>query len=66
MVESTRVELLRLVLQKEKGVFPRACKDLFWNMSKILNLFYLNDDGFTSNDMLSVVKAVLYEPVILE
>ncbi|CAM8877053.1 unnamed protein product [Rhodiola kirilowii] len=66
IVEGSRVELLRLVVRQENNEVPRACKDLFWNMSKILNFFYLNDDGFTSNDMLNVVKDVFYEPVLLE
>uniref|UniRef100_A0A7N0T996 Ent-kaurene synthase n=1 Tax=Kalanchoe fedtschenkoi TaxID=63787 RepID=A0A7N0T996_KALFE len=65
IIEFHRAELLRLVLQQGKNDLPRACKDLFWNMSKILNLFYLKDDGFTSDDMLEVVKAVLHEPVNL-
>ncbi|PRQ30350.1 putative ent-kaurene synthase [Rosa chinensis] len=41
-----RRELQRLVLQKDSLV-PRACKDLFWNMCKIVHLFYAKHDGFT-------------------
>jgi ent-kaurene synthase len=52
---------------KEKGsLVPRDCKDLFWKMMKVLNLFYMKDDGFTSNEMMySTVNAVLKDPIIL-
>ena len=61
---SKRRELLRLVLQEKDSVIPRACKDLFWKMSQVLNLFYAKDDGFTSNEMIGVVKGVIEEPVV--
>ncbi|KAH7843080.1 hypothetical protein Vadar_012437 [Vaccinium darrowii] len=31
----------------------------------VQNLFYMKDDGFTSNDMIHVVKAILHEPLSL-
>lgn len=63
-VNSKRRELLRLVLQEKDSIVPRACKDLFWNMSQVCHLFYANDDGFTSDEMINVAKAVIEEPVI--
>ncbi|XP_008809130.1 ent-kaur-16-ene synthase, chloroplastic isoform X1 [Phoenix dactylifera] len=64
IVDSSRAELLRLVLQNEGSVVPRACKDLFWKMSRILHLFYMKNDGFTSpTEMVSAVNAVIYEPL---
>lgn len=62
-IDSKRRELLRLVLLEKGSVVPRACKDLFWKMSKVLHLFYANDDGFTSEHMIDAVKAVVYEPI---
>lgn len=59
-----RIELLRLVLQEKGSIVPRACKDLFWKMSQVLNLFYAKDDGFTSDEMIGVVKGVIEEPVV--
>ncbi|OMP00169.1 hypothetical protein CCACVL1_03450 [Corchorus capsularis] len=66
LIQDRRRELLRLVLQENGSVVPRACKELFWNMSKILHFFYIKDDGFTSNDMITAVNSVLYEPIFLD
>ncbi|XP_024018801.1 ent-kaur-16-ene synthase, chloroplastic isoform X2 [Morus notabilis] len=64
IVKSQKRELLRLVLQDKDSIVPRACKDLFWKMSQVLHLFYANDDGFTSNEMINVAMGVLEEPVV--
>ncbi|KEH38225.1 Ent-kaurene synthase [Medicago truncatula] len=66
VIEDNRRELLRLVLQEKGSFVPRDCKDLFWKMMKVLNLFYMKDDGFTSNEMHSTVNAVLKDPIILD
>jgi len=64
IISSTRIELLRLVLQREESVVPRDCKELFWKMSKVLHLFYLRTDGFTSpKEMMAAVNAVIHEPL---
>ncbi|KAK2369179.1 ent-copalyl diphosphate synthase, chloroplastic [Trifolium repens] len=66
VIEDERRELLRLVLKEKGSLVPRDCKDLFWKMMKVLNLFYMKDDGFTSNEMMySTVNAVLKDPIIL-
>jgi len=63
-ISSNRRELLRLVLQSEGSVVPRACKELFWKMSKVLHLFYLRTDGFTSpKEMVAAVSAVIHDPL---
>ncbi|KAG6510971.1 ent-kaur-16-ene synthase, chloroplastic-like isoform X1 [Zingiber officinale] len=63
-IDSARTELLRMVLQQDGSVVPRPCKDLFWKMCKILHLFYMNTDGFTSpKEMVSAVNAVIHEPI---
>ncbi|XP_042386088.1 ent-kaur-16-ene synthase, chloroplastic-like [Zingiber officinale] len=63
-IESVRTELLRMVVQQDGSVIPRPCKDLFWKMCKIVHLFYMNNDGFTSpTEMASAVNAVIHEPI---
>ena len=52
-------ELLRLVLQDKDSEVPGACKDSLWTMNRVLNLFYARDDGFTSEEMINVVKRVI-------
>ncbi|KAL6206151.1 hypothetical protein ACLB2K_023400 [Fragaria x ananassa] len=64
IITSKRRELQRLVLQKDSLV-PRACKDLFWNMCKIVHLFYAKHDGFTGHDLMKTVNGVTEEPIIL-
>ncbi|KAF7018002.1 hypothetical protein CFC21_031351 [Triticum aestivum] len=64
-IVASRRDLLRLVL-KEGTVVPRACKELFWKMCKILHLFYFRTDGFSSpKEMASAVNAVINEPLKL-
>ncbi|KAK9026101.1 hypothetical protein V6N11_038949 [Hibiscus sabdariffa] len=65
LIEEKRRELQGLVLQRS-GIVPRQCKELFWKMSKVLHLFYLKDDGFTSHEMVNVVNAVIHEPVFVD
>ncbi|KAK9266673.1 hypothetical protein L1049_005509 [Liquidambar formosana] len=65
VIDSGRRELLRLVLQEKDSMIPGACKDLFWKMSKVLHLFYMKDDGFTSHEMINAVNAVLDGPIVL-
>ncbi|KAG0503701.1 hypothetical protein HPP92_003773 [Vanilla planifolia] len=63
VIDSIRGELLGLVLQKG-GMVPKACKELFWKMSKILHLFYKSTDGFSSpKEMVDAVHAVVHEPL---
>ena len=63
-IDGSRTELLRLVLQQDGSVVPRPCKDLFWKMCRILHVFYMKTDGFTSpNEMLGAVNSVIHEPL---
>lgn len=62
-INTQRRELLRLVLHQNDSVLPRVCRDLFWNMSQILHLFYAKDDGFTSKEMTKSVGTILFEPL---
>lgn len=63
-IDNQRRELLRLVLQENGSAVPRACKDLFWKMTKIVHLFYMENDGFSSNEeMIHLVNAVIHEPI---
>ncbi|GAB2247065.1 hypothetical protein Droror1_Dr00006947 [Drosera rotundifolia] len=65
MAVTKRRELLRLVLQREDSVVPWACKDLFWKMSKVLHLFYGEDDGFTSEKLSGIAKKTLQDPIVI-
>ncbi|CAA6675083.1 unnamed protein product [Spirodela intermedia] len=61
LAERNREELLELVLKTEGSMIPRACKDLFWNMSRILHLFYSRSDGFSSpTEMVGAVNSVIH------
>ncbi|KAK1397769.1 hypothetical protein POM88_007632 [Heracleum sosnowskyi] len=60
IIKNQRRELQRLVLEEKDSVVPRACKELFWKMSRIVHLFYMTEDGFTLENMFGAVKAVLY------
>ncbi|KAM7270090.1 hypothetical protein ACFE04_029304 [Oxalis oulophora] len=65
-IEFHRREVLRLVLYKKGSTIPRACKDLFWKMTKVLHMFYMKDDGLTAHeDMKKTVNSLFYEPVNL-
>ncbi|PIN08371.1 Ent-kaurene synthase [Handroanthus impetiginosus] len=64
-IKSHRRELLRLVLEGKNSVLPKPCKELFWHMSTVLHLFYSKDDGFSSEEFIRVVKAIIYEPIVL-
>lgn len=62
-IDTSRRDLLRLVLRKE-SVVPRPCKELFWKMCKVLHLFYFQTDGFSSpKEMVSAVNEVINEPL---
>nr|QWD59165.1 diterpene synthase class I [Aconitum carmichaelii] len=64
VVDSSRKELMRLVLQTNGSVVPRACKELFWNGCRVVHLFYAINDGLTSAEqMVSDVNAVIFEPL---
>ncbi|MFS8027349.1 putative ent-kaurene synthase [Helianthus anomalus] len=47
VIKKLRKEIMKLVTEEKGSVVPRACKDVFLNMSNVLNLFYATDDGFT-------------------
>ncbi|XVE53417.1 hypothetical protein DITRI_Ditri03aG0001100 [Diplodiscus trichospermus] len=66
LIDDRRRELLRLVLQEKDSIVPRACKELFWKMTKIVHLFYMKDDGFTSHELMNAVNAVIHDPIILD
>lgn len=65
IITSKRRELQRLVLQDKDSAVPRACKELFWNMGKALNLFYGKQDGHTSHDMMKYANEANEIPIIL-
>lgn len=66
MAAGERRKLLKLVLQEKESIIPRACKDLFWNLSTVFHFFYRVDDGFGSPEDVGIVKAFLDEQIILD
>ncbi|KAF5184202.1 Ent-kaur-16-ene synthase protein [Thalictrum thalictroides] len=66
IIHRSKQDLLSLVLQTKGSIVPKACRDLFWQTSRLIHLFYNKNDGFTSPlEMTSAVNAVLYEPIKL-
>uniref|UniRef100_B9SIL7 Ent-sandaracopimaradiene synthase KSL3, chloroplastic n=1 Tax=Ricinus communis TaxID=3988 RepID=KSL3_RICCO len=66
MIEYHRRELLRMVVETEGSIVPKACKDVFWLMSRILHLFYMSDDGYSSpTKMIHAADAIINEPIIV-
>ncbi|WCJ18738.1 Ent-kaurene synthase chloroplastic [Euphorbia peplus] len=66
IIEKHRRELLRMVVQTEGSVVPKACKKLFWMTSKELHLFYMTEDCFTCpTKLLSAVNSTLKDPLLM-
>ncbi|CAI0548956.1 unnamed protein product, partial [Linum tenue] len=69
MIEKHRKELLRMVVLKEGdegSVVPRAVKEVFWQTSKIVHMFYMSKDGFSSpHEMVAAIDSVIYKPIVL-
>ncbi|KAF2304470.1 hypothetical protein GH714_031870 [Hevea brasiliensis] len=66
LIESHRRELVRMVQQTKGSVVPKDCKDLFWKMSKVLHLFCMGDDKYSSpHKMVSAVNEIINEPILL-
>ncbi|KAK6933933.1 Terpene synthase, metal-binding domain [Dillenia turbinata] len=62
IIDENRKKLLRLTLESKGNVVPRACKDLFWDMSQILH-FIFSVHGFSSpKEMISAMNEVIYKP----
>ncbi|KAF5179732.1 Ent-kaurene synthase [Thalictrum thalictroides] len=65
-IDSSRSGLMELILKKNGSVVPRACKDLFWDMCRVVHLFYVSNDGYTSaQQMVGYVNYVLFIPLQL-
>ncbi|KAK6930498.1 Terpene synthase, metal-binding domain, partial [Dillenia turbinata] len=64
IIGENRKKLLRMILETKDSVVPRACKDLFWDMSQVLHLFYSKVDGFSSpTELLTAINEVMYMPI---
>lgn len=64
VIDNSRRELMKLVIQTNGSIVPRRCKDLFWNMCRVVHLFYASKDGFSSaGQMVNDVKAVMFVPL---
>ncbi|KAK6933938.1 Terpene synthase, metal-binding domain [Dillenia turbinata] len=66
MIDENRTKLLRMISETKGSVVPRACKDLFWDMSRVLHFFY-SVDGFSSpKEMISAMNEVIHKPFDLQ
>uniref|UniRef100_A0A0D9X6J6 Uncharacterized protein n=1 Tax=Leersia perrieri TaxID=77586 RepID=A0A0D9X6J6_9ORYZ len=62
-IQASRRELQRLVV-RDDGVVPRPCREVFWNMSKVVSIFYLEEDAYcTPKEMMSKANAVIFDPL---
>ncbi|KAJ7949003.1 Ent-kaurene synthase [Quillaja saponaria] len=59
VISNRRRELLRLVLLEKNSKLPRVCKDLFWKLTKVLHLFYMKEDGYTSHGMIDTALCAI-------
>ncbi|CAI0437435.1 unnamed protein product [Linum tenue] len=63
-IERERKQVLKLVfLEKEKEGIPNCCKQVFWDVTKVLLLFYLKDDGFTNERLVNLANSIVDEPI---
>ena len=61
-VNESTLEMLKSLV--EPSDLPRECKQLFWATIKLIQLFYLKTDGFSSpSEMLQNINVVLFDHV---
>ncbi|CAN0843691.1 Ent-kaur-16-ene synthase, chloroplastic [Linum grandiflorum] len=70
IIEKHRKELLRMVVLKEgeeeSSIVGRGVKEVFWQTSKIVHMFYMSKDGFSSpHEMMAAIDSVIYKPILL-
>ncbi|PWZ25715.1 hypothetical protein Zm00014a_036415 [Zea mays] len=62
-IEASRIQLLRLVLRNESEV-PWPCRQVFWNICKVVHQFYVHVDGYASaKQMMHAGNAVVHHPL---
>uniref|UniRef100_K4IAL8 Diterpene synthase 3, chloroplastic n=1 Tax=Salvia sclarea TaxID=38869 RepID=TPS3_SALSC len=64
MSNTLRKQILTIVLDNN-SVFPKPCKQIFWNMLVANQLFYRKDDGFWSKELLKVAHQIVHQPILL-
>ncbi|CAN6329010.1 unnamed protein product [Urochloa humidicola] len=67
-IETSRKELLRLVVGGDGGggVVPPRCRLEFWNMCKVLHVFYMEGDSYSVPELLvHAANAVVLDPLRL-
>ncbi|CAN6342768.1 unnamed protein product [Urochloa humidicola] len=67
-IEASRKELLRLVVGGDGGgdVVPPRCRLEFWNMCKVLHVFYMEGDSYSVPELLvHAANAVVLDPLRL-
>ncbi|RLN30469.1 ent-kaur-16-ene synthase, chloroplastic-like [Panicum miliaceum] len=63
VIAASRRELLRMLV-REGGEVPWPCRREFWNISKVVHLFYMEVDGYASpKEMMRAANEVVFEPL---
>ncbi|RLN29794.1 ent-kaur-16-ene synthase, chloroplastic-like [Panicum miliaceum] len=62
-ITTSRMELLRMLV-RDGGEVPWRCRREFWNISKVVHLFYMEVDGYASpKEMMRAANEVVVEPL---
>ena len=62
-IAASRMELLRMLV-RNGGEVPCQCRREFWNISKVVHLFYMEVDGYASpKEMMKASNEVVAEPL---
>ncbi|CAA6653719.1 unnamed protein product [Spirodela intermedia] len=66
-MDGAKEELRSLVERNREDIVPRACKDILWNMSGTLHLFYLDNDEFSSPtiQITGAMNSLIHDPIEL-
>jgi len=62
-IAASRMELLRMLVREGSEV-PWQCRWEFWNISKVVHLFYMEVDGYASpKEMIRAANEMVFEPL---
>ncbi|KAK2967945.1 hypothetical protein RJ640_026372 [Escallonia rubra] len=66
MIESSRREVLRMMLQTQESSVPKAVKESVWKLSKFCHYLYARGDEFRTPVLgKDDIKKIFYEPINL-
>jgi len=63
-IEASRRELLRMLVAEADATVPRPFRQEFWNMCKMVHLFYMEDDCYSSpKELVHAANMVVFDPL---